>query len=256
MFGPRCLTVFLLVGLSIARQKPQLTLDLDSHGISKQRRLLLLPICHRHEATGKLLHSHDDNDEDDDHLWHETTLVESTYSTKWSHRPRCIQKSNTTQIYCIYTSASFARNRGISFFTTPEHAAALLTLPALNNPSLHHDTDIYINTPYEAVELPGRGIGLVANKTLQRGDLLIHSTPVLVVEEDIFTEVPNALRYAMQGEAVARLPPATQELYMSLCAHFGGDKIEDIINTNAFAVSPFAWEAETSFTAVLPEISV
>jgi hypothetical protein len=196
---------------------------------------------------------------DEEGSWHELMNVENTYSTFWSYRPRCIQNDDASKTYCVYTSTTFARNRGISFFTTPENAERIISLPAFNDPKVLEGTDEYSNPPYEARELPGRGIGLIANRTLNRGDLVFRSTPVFVVEEESFEEVPDNLRHAMERYAVESLPPETRELYMDLCAHFGGEKVEDIINTNAFALELLGEhmkDTDIGFNGVLPEISV
>jgi hypothetical protein len=245
---------------SWARQPTQQILDNEFHGISKNRRAASLRTCHRYDNFDRVTHEYPlEEYSDEDELWHEVTNIEQTYSNVWSYRPRCIQNGNTEQIYCVYTSTTFARNRGISIFTSPKNAASIVLLPPFTNPTILEGTDIYTNSPYEARDLPGRGIGLVANRTLHRGDMVFRSTPVFVVDDEIFIDVPDNLRHAMQGYAVESLPPETRELYIDLCAHFGGDKVEDIIHTNAFQLEVLAEylnHTETGFNGVLPEISV
>jgi hypothetical protein len=77
-----------------------------------------------------------------------------------------------------------------------------------------------------------------------------------MIEEEIFEYLNNADLFDLQELAVDRLPPRTQKLVTNLHGHFGGNVIEDIINTNAFAVELFDGDDETTYNIVLPEISV
>lgn len=81
-------------------------------------------------------------------------------------------------------------------------------------------------------------------------------TPVFIVMEDIFETFVGSDRRPFQTDAIKRLPEPTRKLFMDLCGHFGGDPVEDIINTNSFAVDLFDDDEETSYNVVFPEISV
>jgi hypothetical protein len=176
--------------------------------------------------------------------------------SQWSMAPKCLQLQNTTEKYCIYTSHKFADSRGISFFTSPENAQKMLKLPAFTNKHIHEAVNHEPNPPYVAKQLPGRGIGLIANRTLFRSDRIFSNTPTVVIEEEIFETFKAEDRVPFQNVAVNQLSPATKKLVLDLCGHFGGDHVEDLINTNSFAVDVFEGEEETSYNVVLPEISV
>jgi hypothetical protein len=174
----------------------------------------------------------------------------------WSYTPRCLREHNSTDKFCIYTKTDFAENRGISLFTTPEHANKFLRLPAFTNPEVNQDANKEPNPPYEMRALPGKGMGLIVNRTLQRGDHIFSNTPVLVIHEQVFEIFFKADRQPFATKGIRQLPEKTNKLYMDLAGHFGGDKIEDIINTNSFAVDMFIGDDETAYNAVFPEISV
>jgi hypothetical protein len=173
----------------------------------------------------------------------------------WASYPQCIQQ-NDTDTFCVYSSASFADGRGIAVFTTPENAKKLLNLPAFANSHVHSGVNIEPNPPYVAKELPGRGIGLIMNRTLHRGDRIFSSTPVLVVEEEIFENFRLDDRGPLQNAAIAGLPAGSEKGFMGLCGHFGGDLVDDIINTNSFAVDVPLGDEEISYNVVFPEMSV
>jgi len=174
----------------------------------------------------------------------------------WSYKPRCIQQKVSGQDFCAYTSNGFARGRGISIFTTPEEIEKLLELPAFTDNSLYKDIGEQSNPPYVAMELPGRGIGLVANRTLNRGDHVFSEPPVYLLNEDVFRTFSVEERVRVQRTAIKRLPPKTKSDYMALHGHFGGDHVEDVINTNAFTIAPWGTPDGAEYDGVFPLISV
>ncbi|KIJ25324.1 hypothetical protein M422DRAFT_193584 [Sphaerobolus stellatus SS14] len=90
---------------------------------------------------------------------------------------------------------------------------------------------------YVLQELKGRGIGLIGNQTFHRGQKILVHTPLLVIHRMINDILPLADRLELQQEAVARLPKASQDLFIELHGHVGNiDKIEDIIITNSFGI--------------------
>jgi hypothetical protein len=180
----------------------------------------------------------------------------SSANSQWSHNPKCMREHNSTETFCIYTNSKFAQNRGISIFTTPEHADRFLQLPAFVTPDVTEEANNEPNPPYEARELPGRGVGLIVNRTLHRGDHIFSNTPALVIHESVFEIFFKGDRQPFQTRGVHQLPEKTNKLFLDLCGHFGGDKVEDIINTNSFAVDMFVDNDDTAYNAVFPEISV
>lgn len=161
-----------------------------------------------------------------------------------------------TEKFCVYTTRDFAHNRGISLWTTPEHSEEFLKLPAFTHPDLLRGVNEEPNPPYESRQLPGRGVGLIANRTLQKGDHIFSMTPVIMIEESIFEVFAKSDRLPFARRAVERLPEQSKKKFMDLCGHFGGDPVEDIINTNSFAVDMWDDDEETAFNVVFPEISV
>ncbi|KAF2402643.1 SET domain-containing protein [Trichodelitschia bisporula] len=180
---------------------------------------------------------------------------DSSYDEPWSSRSRCLRFQNSTERYCVYTSTTFAGGRGISVFTTPERAAQIARLPAFTDPEVLHGVNHEPNPPYEARTLPGRGIGLIANRTLHRGDHIFSNTPVLLVQESISEDFFLKDHGPFHAEAVERLPERSRAAFMNLCGHFGGDPVQDIINTNSFEVVMFDDEDDVPFNMVVSEIS-
>jgi hypothetical protein len=107
------------------------------------------------------------------------------------------------------------------------------------------------NPPFEEHEFPGKGRGLVANKTLHRGDQIFASTPLVITDPAMYN-LDEAERLRLGHRGVETLPPATQTLFWKLLDHFKGDPVEDRVNTNAFDINI----DDTGMFAVMPEIAM
>lgn len=172
-------------------------------------------------------------------------------SRHWTHEPKCLKDDTTAQTFCVYTDARFANGRGISLFTTPLIAGKVLTLPAFTQPGLHDEVNLVNDQPWEVKFVPGRGNGLFATRTLNRGDLIISTTPLGIYMSDaFFPDFPLDYRYLHMS--FDQLPKSSQEILMSSAAHYEGDPIMERINTNAFAGE---FEGEPHFL-LYPETAV
>jgi hypothetical protein len=193
-------------------------------------------------------------------------------SPHWTSPPKCIDRGNETNVYCVFTSTTFAHGRGISIFTTPENAAAMAQLPAFQDASVHDDTPAFTLAAaaptYSLRALPGRGIGAIATRTLHRGDRILSESPSFMLDDDVAADVDDGLRHLLQRHAIEGLPAPLRHASMGTLGHFGvGDPIDDIIATNAFSVEMFndgrppggadEYDVGTSsFNSLLPAISV
>jgi hypothetical protein len=152
----------------------------------------------------------------------------------WTHKPRCLSDDNTYEEYCVYTNASFANGRGISFFTKPEIAEKVISLPAFTSHSLPSHVNNFNNPPWEIRNISGRGNGLFATRRLERGDLVLADTPAGVYMSDAFP-ADFEIGYKYLHKSFDQLPQGTKEIYMRMAAYAAGDEIMERINTNAFA---------------------
>ncbi|KAH6676775.1 hypothetical protein B0J14DRAFT_360589 [Halenospora varia] len=150
----------------------------------------------------------------------------------WNSEPECLQPEEHSKDYCIYTSSNFSNERGIALLTRSSTAASISSSPGFSsNPEVYPPSTSNI---YYETSLPGRGKGLISNRTFQRGDLIQSSTPVLIIDEGTFDVLTDKERFPFQRKAIDALPAATRKLFYGLAGHFGGDKVEDIIRTNTF----------------------
>lgn len=154
----------------------------------------------------------------------------------WTFWPECFSNENTTEPYCVFSDQGFAQGRGIFIATTKTFAYAMLEKPAFTNPKLLEDVNKYENPPFELHDFPGKGRGLVANKTLHRGDRIFASTPILITDSDSYA-LSTSERLALLYRGVETLPPHTQASFWALLGHFNGDPVDNRINTNNFDVT-------------------
>lgn len=180
-----------------------------------------------------------------------TTQVES--KSPWISSPECRSIDNGTDAYCVYSSRDFAKGRGISILSTPGQIKYIEQLPAFSKKDAHVAGE---NTqpcpPFEEKELPGRGRGLIANKTLHRGDRIFAHTPVLLLDDDAFQDLDNSDVIGLENTAVKRLPPSSNSMFWELYGQPIADPASDRIDTNAFEVEI----DEVTHYAVFPEIAV
>lgn len=151
----------------------------------------------------------------------------------WTFWPECFSNEKTEEPYCVFSDQSFASGRGISILTTQTFAYAMREKPAFTNPNVLTDVNKFDNPPFVQHEFPGKGRGLVANKTLHRGEKIFSSTPILITDSDAF-QLDESERLALLYRGVDTLPLATQALFWALMGHFDIDPVDDRIGTNNF----------------------
>lgn len=173
----------------------------------------------------------------------------------WTEVSDCIHPAaDESNIFCVFTSSNFSSNRGISVFTTPALAEHISQLTPFTTPDVLEGANVASTPRYNVQPLPGRGLGVIANSTMFRGDRVMSYTPVLIVHRKTLEVFQDAERFPFQTLAVERLPPQTRELFHSMHAQFGEDRVEDIINTNSFQVELGA--NDEPHAALVPETAV
>ncbi|KAI0578982.1 protein containing SET domain protein [Pyrenophora tritici-repentis] len=104
----------------------------------------------------------------------------------WTFWPECFANEDTPEPFCLFTDQNFANGRGIFIVTTQPLAYAMREKDAFTKPETALErSNKYENPPFYQHEFPGKGRGLVANKTLHPGDQLFASTPILITDPDL-----------------------------------------------------------------------
>jgi hypothetical protein len=191
-----------------------------------------------------------------DHIWDDSS---------WSTPPECAMDLANTEAYCAFNSHAFASGRGISILTTPRQISEILELPAFRDHNLHSNLDAndYSAPAFAAQEIPNHGIGLIANRTIARGETLMMFTPAFLITDDMYTEVNETERHRLQRHAFDHLPePLSKTAYGLAVQGQDIDRIDDILDTNSFGLyinTPSSGEddyEQTGYRVVFPEIAV
>ena len=134
-------------------------------------------------------------------------------------------------VYCVYSNPSFANGRGIVLVTTPGHAEEISVLPALGNASTDQDGSSGI---FSIVEVPGKGLGIVATRPIRRGQRIMVYPPAIIAHGGVVGDLDVEEQGRLFEVGVGNLPADTRETFMAQMGHSGGHKILDITNTNSF----------------------
>ncbi|KAF3354190.1 hypothetical protein VdG1_07655 [Verticillium dahliae VDG1] len=142
--------------------------------------------------------------------------------------------------FCTYTDAGHGPH-GFSLITTPEIAAANIdtlqdpSFSSVGAPNLEHWQKLEDDPPYEVVDLPGKGKGVVATRLIKKYDVFMSDYAVLFVNFQFTASVRQQDGYDQLHTAAERLrnPHALLSLGRSNPGH-QSDIVEDVMRTNSF----------------------
>lgn len=120
--------------------------------------------------------------------------------------------------------------------------------------------DRVTSTHYTVAPITGKGLGLLANQTLRRGDVVMRQTPALLVHRTFLEQTPPHRQNALLDEAVSLLPAPLRELFLSQAGQTSGaaHKVSDILATNSFQMDlglRGAGDMDTQHYGNFPEVS-
>ncbi|KAF1829404.1 SET domain-containing protein [Decorospora gaudefroyi] len=164
-------------------------------------------------------------------------LASQTEDFPWTFWPECFSKKGGTEPYCVFSDQTFASGRGIFIVTTQTRAYAMLEKGAFSYPETLSRARHSSHPPFYTHDFPGKGRGLVANKTLQRGDQIFASMPILITDPELYS-LATPDRLALLHRGISTLPVHTQSLFWALMGRSstGDDPVDDRITTNNFEV--------------------
>jgi hypothetical protein len=169
---------------------------------------------------------------------------EGDYDEIWTQRPMCVDSIYTTSIdadstFCTFVNRKFADGRGVALFTTIHMAEVIASQEVFQNDSVIKGLNDLEGGPfsppsYERKYVIGKGVGLVANRTIVRGERIIQESLPLVYSREVMVNVPAEDRVPMHYHMVYSLPEKTRNELLGLATQEKGDIVDDVIHTNAF----------------------
>lgn len=136
--------------------------------------------------------------------------------------------SHCVDTYCVFASRKLGR--GIGLVTTQENAEAVSRLlTGVGGCDGTADAP-----PFHVTAVPGKGLGLVANRTIKRGDRIMEWLPTMLVHRNLMQAVDRDDAFRQLEAAVMKLPAPRRRAFMRQAGQFGGHQISDILFTNSF----------------------
>ena len=183
----------------------------------------------------------------------------------WSTEPECTWNRAKDQEYCVFTSSEFANGRGISIHATWPQVGEIFSFPAFRDAEAHRNlgsnANQLPNPPFFIAEIPNHGMGVIANRTILRGEWLMSFTAAFMAPEGLHEQFNTTIRRQQQQIAFQALPSELRTTVESLAGQGGCNLYDDIMETNSFSF-PIATEDETgeyhetSYRFLFPEIAV
>ncbi|KAH9882720.1 hypothetical protein J1614_000085 [Plenodomus biglobosus] len=171
----------------------------------------------------------------------------------WTHEPECDHTGTTD--FCLYTNASFSHGRGISIIANRKTVANIDWLELFTKSAKIDRINPKEDLPYHEVAIPGKGMGLVAHRTILAGEPIAIWTPLFVEHETATTSLSVVDLLRLRGLAIKRLSEKSQKLFLAQHRQWGGHQVADIVATNAFMFADFGGLGGEN-SATFPEISV
>ncbi|KAH6624052.1 hypothetical protein B0J18DRAFT_396797 [Chaetomium sp. MPI-SDFR-AT-0129] len=144
--------------------------------------------------------------------------------------------------FCVFTNRRLGKGRGLVAVTKLEEAQKLEQLENHfdNGENKYFDDP----APFTTTDIPYKGPGITATKTIRRGKPLMVWSPVLLVHKALFNQVPKKKeRTRLLETAVSYLPDATRAIFNRQRIRPGDDtahshprSIEDILLAHPFEI--------------------
>lgn len=187
----------------------------------------------------------------------DVTAHETGSWAPWSFHPTCAYPvDESSSKYCLFTYHGFRGNASISIITTPEIAADAVALLKDPDPGWYTWNEPIApaenGEPYELRELPGRGIGAIATRKIQRGEVILSEPAAVISMMSPPRGIIQAHRKVLAQKAYGQLGQETQELVAALTGGETGG-VEGIYSTNMYTI---VLAGREQHRGLFPKISV
>ncbi|SPO04011.1 uncharacterized protein DNG_06694 [Cephalotrichum gorgonifer] len=166
----------------------------------------------------------------------------------WTHRPYCADTP-----YCVFTNAHFHGNNGISIITTPALAAHTLDTieSTFASPFRQAFLDPEGRPAYEVRDIPGKGKGAVAVRTIRKGERFMVDYAGIIADTDFPAQLKMADGRKLLEAAVDQLPRMEKIRDLARSTDTQTRVVEDLLRTNSFGMTV----EERNVMGLFPEIS-
>ncbi|KAK4240433.1 SET domain-containing protein 5 [Achaetomium macrosporum] len=144
--------------------------------------------------------------------------------------------------FCLFSNRD--AGQGMALVTTARNAYLTAHYPAPPASGVEP-------TAFYEEEVPGKGIGLIANRKIRKGEIIMQRVPALLIQDTVHMDLDPEVREQLYQTAVDRLPEATQERFLRQMGNTLFDKVEK----NAFRMFVDGDHKHSLHLGVLPEVS-
>ncbi|KAK3324824.1 hypothetical protein B0T19DRAFT_239487 [Cercophora scortea] len=168
--------------------------------------------------------------------------IESDSVLPWTFPPKCpgLQTDNSTgsKLHCIFTSAEFRNGHGLSLITSTTTASNLVGLDAFDDRPTPQAAERRAawGPAYEVVEIGGKGKGLVASRTIRRGEIILVDFPAILIATSFLADTKPHHRRRLIKQAISQLPEETRRRFYALSRGPEKYEVDAIVGVNSNSV--------------------
>lgn len=149
-----------------------------------------------------------------------TTKTRTSPEDDWVRGDLCHEiPGGSESKYCTFTHPSFNHGLGVSVVTTPEIFQKFAGLPVFGRNRHHDHLEGEMASPFRDVQIPGKGVGLVATRPVEASEVYMARTPAVMLDDTAFRLLGRSRLTALLTKAVDDLPHAHRAEYLNLTTH-------------------------------------
>lgn len=163
--------------------------------------------------------------------------------------------SDCVRLFCIYSNPSYAGGRGLVIVTKSWYTKSIQQIVHVSNDADEPESELY-----RVEEIPGKGLGLVATRRLERGEALMREAPIFIVHTDVLRRAaagPGPIRDLLDL-GFRRLPPAARDLLLretQTSARSKCHRLIDMLATNGYDVGLQGFSGTGPHVGLYPAVS-
>ncbi|KAK3935952.1 hypothetical protein QBC46DRAFT_412553 [Diplogelasinospora grovesii] len=160
-------------------------------------------------------------------------------NSSWSYAPTCnyyeTSPGITSEVHCLFTSTAFRNGHGVSLISTSTVASHLVGLDAFTDGPFFLRSAL--GKPYEIIDADGRGKGVVAKRTIRRGEILMVDYPALLIGIQFLQDTQPHHRRRLLRQAINQLPEDARARVFALSRGNAPHEMDAILGPNTHSVS-------------------
>ncbi|GAB1310619.1 SET domain-containing protein 5 [Madurella fahalii] len=145
--------------------------------------------------------------------------------------------------FCVYSTKEKG-DSGMVLITTARNAYLAANFPNLPRSSIEP-------TAYYEAEVPGKGIGLIANRTIRKGEIIFQHLPSLLIQSTPHLDLEAEVRENLYQSALDKLPEAAREKFLRQM----GDTVYRKVEKNSFRIFMDGKRKYSAHLGIYPDVS-